>query len=139
VSETTRPTDAHLTLYSVSRHYGGPEEGGWYYDRRELAGPSLPFRALQPTRTHWFWREGADGEGERDFEIEDCGPPVPATDEERALVAAFRAHVESVYEMGQDRPSRSRFSCATPHGEDLEWVYELTHGAHVTTERPRYE
>lgn len=23
---------AYVTLYSVSREYGGPEEGGWYYD-----------------------------------------------------------------------------------------------------------
>ena len=23
-----------VTLYATSQHYGGPEEGGWYYDRR---------------------------------------------------------------------------------------------------------
>lgn len=25
----------HLTMYRVSRCYGGPEEGGWYYDHWE--------------------------------------------------------------------------------------------------------
>lgn len=25
-----------VSLYSVTRHYGGPEEGGWYYDRRRF-------------------------------------------------------------------------------------------------------
>lgn len=23
----------HVSLYHTTRHYGGPEEGGWYYDR----------------------------------------------------------------------------------------------------------
>ena len=25
----------YVTRYKVTRHYGGPEEGGWYYDRHE--------------------------------------------------------------------------------------------------------
>lgn len=25
----------HVSKYAVTRHYGGPEEGGWYYDRYE--------------------------------------------------------------------------------------------------------
>jgi hypothetical protein len=26
----------YISEYSVSRHYGGPEEGGWWYDIREF-------------------------------------------------------------------------------------------------------
>lgn len=25
-----------VAVYEMNRHYGGPEEGGWYYDTREL-------------------------------------------------------------------------------------------------------
>lgn len=25
-----------LTVYYVTRHYGGPEEGGWWYDHKKL-------------------------------------------------------------------------------------------------------
>ena len=36
---TTRDTDTpaprFINAYSVTRHYGGPEEGGWYYNRGE--------------------------------------------------------------------------------------------------------
>ena len=27
---------SYLNAYSVSRHYGGSEEGGWWYDRGRL-------------------------------------------------------------------------------------------------------
>lgn len=26
----------YVNVYSVNRHYGGPEEGGWWYDSGEL-------------------------------------------------------------------------------------------------------
>lgn len=29
------PTVQYINAYSVSRHYGGPEEGGWWYDAGE--------------------------------------------------------------------------------------------------------
>lgn len=25
-----------VSIYAVTRHYGGPEEGGWWYDRGQL-------------------------------------------------------------------------------------------------------
>ena len=25
-----------VAVYELNRHYGGPEEGGWHYDSREL-------------------------------------------------------------------------------------------------------
>ncbi len=36
----------YVNAYSVSRHYGGPEEGGWWYDAGEpLASMPLPENA----------------------------------------------------------------------------------------------
>ena len=29
-------TPLYFAVFEVSRHYGGPEEGGWYYDRGRL-------------------------------------------------------------------------------------------------------
>lgn len=26
----------HISEYGISRHYGGPEEGGWWYDRHHF-------------------------------------------------------------------------------------------------------
>jgi hypothetical protein len=37
-----------VVAYGVSRHFGGPEEGGWYYDRME---------ALAVKRS-WGWKQG---------------------------------------------------------------------------------
>lgn len=34
----------YLNAYSVTRHYGGPEEGGWWYDVGEPVA-SVPFEA----------------------------------------------------------------------------------------------
>jgi len=31
----------NVTMYSITRTYGGPEEGGWYYDRWDVLG-SIP-------------------------------------------------------------------------------------------------
>lgn len=32
----------YISVYRVTRHYGGPEEGGWWYDWYELL-ETLPF------------------------------------------------------------------------------------------------
>lgn len=42
-----------VTLYSVTRHYGGPEEGGWYYDNYELVEE-------EPSKGPMRWELAAD-------------------------------------------------------------------------------
>ena len=48
MSETTDPLEAEtpwVTAYRVTRHYGGPEEGGWWYNvkaKLETVGPVWP-------------------------------------------------------------------------------------------------
>jgi hypothetical protein len=38
----------YLNCYAVSRHYGGPEEGGWWYDSGEpLASVPVPETASE--------------------------------------------------------------------------------------------
>ena len=33
----------YVVAYSIPRHYGGPEEGGWWYDRTSIAGVRSAF------------------------------------------------------------------------------------------------
>jgi len=42
-SEPT-PTILYVNAYAVSRHYGGPEEGGWWYDSGRVLA-SVPISA----------------------------------------------------------------------------------------------
>lgn len=41
LEEDPRPYDHHVNLYEVDRSYGGPEEGGWYYDTGTLVSDEL--------------------------------------------------------------------------------------------------
>lgn len=37
---------AYVALYRVTRAYGGPEEGGWWYDAYEWMGVAIPFMGV---------------------------------------------------------------------------------------------
>lgn len=41
LEEDPRPYDHHVNFYEVARSYGGPEEGGWYYDTGTLVSDEL--------------------------------------------------------------------------------------------------
>jgi|TARA_R110000796_G_scaffold214879_2_gene330865 hypothetical protein len=41
LEEDPRPYDHHVNVYEVDRSYGGPEEGGWYYDTGTLVSDEL--------------------------------------------------------------------------------------------------
>ncbi len=49
-----------LSLYLVERAYGGPEEGGWYYDVRVLQG-GIPFTSRTEAAK---WLEEAEAKAE---------------------------------------------------------------------------
>jgi len=34
--EPPKPPHLLVSQYELTRHYGGPEEGGWYYDRHQF-------------------------------------------------------------------------------------------------------
>ena len=50
-----RPADdrVQVSVYAVSRGYGGPEEGGWYYDTYDFAGVSerVPIDEIDAAKT----------------------------------------------------------------------------------------
>lgn len=52
---------AFVSIYRHSQCYGGPEEGGWWYDRYELVG-SKPFQSRDEATN---WLEAARIEVER--------------------------------------------------------------------------
>jgi len=42
-------TSTYVNAYAVTRHFGGPEEGGWWYNAGEpLASVPLPFTPTGP-------------------------------------------------------------------------------------------
>lgn len=58
----------YVNAYAVTRHFGGPEEGGWWYN----AGRSL---ASIPVRVEWkqvVADEEGDGPRSRIFHEQDC-------------------------------------------------------------------
>lgn len=63
-----------LTVYQITRHYGGPEEGGWWYNWYEpvVTGPSPKFfrgtsmRKVKKVNAYYdrmdrFWRQRNEG------------------------------------------------------------------------------
>lgn len=70
----------YVSVDELSRHYGGPEEGGWWYDTGEVVdhAPVLVFyhegkpyiaseelKFVQSLAYKWFHEEGAFGESNR--------------------------------------------------------------------------
>jgi hypothetical protein len=54
------PQGAWVSVYRRSQNYGGPEEGGWWYNRNTLAG-SVYFPAMETAEA---WLEKAKAEVE---------------------------------------------------------------------------
>jgi len=40
-------SECHVSLYRTTRHCGGPEEGGWWYDRRHYTGRTCKVDVLE--------------------------------------------------------------------------------------------
>lgn len=45
-----RTTEVYVSVYEVTRCYGGPEEGGWWYDWYHYTGKSYTRRLTQARR-----------------------------------------------------------------------------------------
>lgn len=48
VEEPTKPIVLFVNVYALFRAYGGPEEGGWYYDQGHPSGISATVRGFHP-------------------------------------------------------------------------------------------
>jgi hypothetical protein len=56
------PKGAWVSVYNGAQHYGGPEEGGWWYNRNTLVG-SIYFPTMEQAEA---WLEKAKVEVERE-------------------------------------------------------------------------
>lgn len=50
--EPSKDGKVQVSLYAVDRHYGGAEEGGWYYDTYEFTGLSerVPVQEIEAAK-----------------------------------------------------------------------------------------
>src|SRR5690606_24555927 len=48
IRTTKRVDEFYIVLVRITRHFGGPEEGGWWYD----------WYNVEEVYRAWFWREG---------------------------------------------------------------------------------
>ena len=73
----------YVNVYSMTRHYGGPEEGGWWYNAGEPLA-SVPVEVGPPPA--WVPEAGI-GAGYPDY-----------SDADKQALADKRAEVEALYE-----------------------------------------
>lgn len=150
----------YLNAYRVTRHYGGPEEGGWWYDAGEVLA-SVPVAAefivpetckcgsttTLPSRAACYQSKHASKDGCQFYDVADgeCAEPCewcPCVCHDRAVntdpvtVEAKREELRALLteEFGK---GRSRFSVAG--GVSFEVWLEDHVAEPFPNERPRYE
>lgn len=99
----------YVNAYSISRHYGGPEEGGWWYDVHE---PIMSVRVDE----------------------NDIAPTLHEEDVEDAAKRIKELYVQRFRPM---QPKHNRYSMIG--GADIVVVIEETFAEFYPKERPRYE
>lgn len=91
----TATATLYVNVYEVDRHYGGPEEGGWYYD------------AGDPVESH-----PVDTEGAADRLVEHLEQEYPRTDSSSSVIyrgGDYRVWIE-------DHPAKA-YPEVVPHYE----------------------
>lgn len=151
VAENTRLL--YLNVYAVTRHSGGPEEGGWYYNAGEPLA-SVPFRGLvlgaenpQPAGMDVYTMpptctddDGHDCEyREQRDDPNNPAPVAPCTHEvrvayDRAAVAAERDRLKCLF---FDEASGDIYSVLG--GQAVEVHLDWQQAAYWPATRPRYE
>lgn len=137
----TQRVTCYLTVYEMSRHFGGREEGGWWYDAYEFTGASFPFEAEQDyeatvveasstTYVEWY-----DEQTNEPMAWVPVGYPRVTNESTRVLVNSVRMHFISMF---GEPDTQNRFSCAQRE-PDFAFVYELNPGERANRPRPRYE
>jgi len=81
----------YVNVYLVDKAYGGPEEGGWYYDYGVVVG-SMPYSALSFRAAQAYCDEANQGR-----------PPITDTNS----VGRYCVHIED--EQGTNFPDRKPF------------------------------
>jgi len=142
LGERTQRITCFLSVYEVTRHFGGREEGGWWYDVYNFTGAAFPFHAEQDYEAQSVeglneveCGEWIDEETKAHMMWVPVGNPRVLDEPTRVRVASARAHLISVY--GSPNTGH-RYSCA-PRGDDYAFVYELEPGERSARPTPRYE
>ena len=137
----TNTVTAYLSVYEGSRRYGGPEEGGWWYDVREFTGVSFPFQAEQDYELETretiddVSAEGGDWYFNHDIDMwqhwQPMGLPRIVDELTKETVAMVFDHYQTIYDLDSNslRSSSPR----------TEVCIELEPGDLQTKKHPRYE
>lgn len=133
----TRLITAYVSAYVVDRQYGGPEEGGWWYDSYEWLKVSIPFRALQEYRLQELDEDEMDPmfveASSAQHEWKPLGPPEPADEPARV---SFRSALFMLQEFfGEETNTRG----SVLSRGDIEFIIERNPGEREEWPRPRYE
>lgn len=127
----TRHVTGYLSLYTVNRCYGGPEEGGWWYDAYCWCKVSFPFRATQE-----FFLVNINDEDEDPDPVmawRPYGEPVPEDYQSKIRLDSMRSYLTELYGVEE---TKRRFSVLG--GDDTKFVLELEPGSLEDQPRPRY-
>lgn len=100
----------HVGVYELQQCYGGPEEGGWWYD----AGDPVEY---WPVRVRWT------GDGTYDL-----------TDDEQKFVERIEGEIREEYVFG----TTHRTSCGPSRGDDYTWRLTWQEPTSFPETRPHY-
>lgn len=139
-----QPVVAYLCVYIVSRHFGGREEGGWWYDSHEFTGAAFPFEALQTfeaqvlsddnrcyEESYQSWHDEETNEYKVWVPV---GLPMVTDEPTRVRLQSVREHFIAMF--GQ--PDTNHRFRVRPVDEDFVYLYELDPGARSKEPRPHY-
>lgn len=145
---------AWLVVYEVHRIYGGPEEGGWWYDAREFLGVAVPFYATvvyehaeidqedwEWTSSHSGWQtwqddDGCDGYGCAWVPRHVVTSPDGA---QEAFRARAEAHLRTMWPLPESRLGRRGRHSMAQNESDYEHRVEVGNpGQEAHRPRPRY-
>lgn len=133
----TRQITAYLSVYNVTREFGGHEEGGWWYDSYEWLKVSIPFRAVQDYELREVDEDEMDplfkAASSAQYEWRPCGPPRPADFQSEIQVAAHHSNLHTFF--GDETNGRSS---VLSHG-DISIIVERNPGERGEWPRTRYE
>lgn len=127
----TRSINAFLSVYLVTKSFGGHEEGGWWYDSYEWLKVSIPFRAVQDYR--WVEDDESDEMDPPNMKQVPYGRPRPADFQAEVQLQSHELSLKTFF--GEETNTRSS---VLSHG-DIEFIIERNPGEREEWPRPRYE
>jgi hypothetical protein len=115
------PAWRYVGVYLVTREYGGPEEGGWWYDEFQHVASYKLWRPIRPVLVSSHWKGHTRS-------YEHC-----PTDQQYR----FRDSVEERFNHMTYLPGGSLGSVLG--GEEVRTFFEESAGEHQSQGRPHYE